>query len=235
MEWMEALKMNDFGITDSLVDRLKDCSLVDSALSSSSAALTRDEVITILKCLALSGNILPSIWQLYSDSLGVEKVLQLTDTVVGLVTSAIDVKLASSPKKARPNSVPYAGFDMRDIVDYNVCYDEGDAAIDEDEQLREQQLQQLDESLELYLLVLCQLYGRPLSSLSHRLEYEKSTPSVEISIEKKCLYWCERTLLYTNKVDEAFFLQALKFVCLVNFHFDTSEISLQNQSSPVSR
>lgn len=259
-EWAAALKMNEFELIDSLVGKLDGGSSAGAASSSSSsAAAEKDDVITILKCLALSCNIVPSIWQLYSDFHGIEKVINITDTVVNLITCAVSMKLASSPKKIRPNSVPYAGFDVRDIADYNVRYNEEDAALDEGEQLKQEELQQLDNCLEVYLLVLCQLYSSPLQSLSQRLQTESAqlpeeeiendtaaasgsnTTMVEttthnvIGIQKTCLVWCKHVLEYTNKVDEDYFLQALKFVSHINFHFDTSKVSLKNQSSPLSR
>ena len=257
-EWAVALKLNNFGLIESLLGKLDGESSADAASSSSSplSELEKDDLITILKCLALSCNILPSVWRLYSDAHGINSVINVTDTVVNLITSAIDAKLASSPKKIRPNSVPYAGFDVRDIADYNVRYNDENEVLDEGEQLRQEELQKLNDNLEVYLLVLCQLYSCSLPSLSHRLQQERtklpdkrdesdtthSSVTIaaanahdEFGIEKRCLTWCERILEYTNKADEELFLQALKFVSHINFHFDTSEVSLKNQSSPLSR
>ena len=270
-EWSFALKMNDFGVIDALLDKVVCGSGAgeETGVTSSSSSSSSKEDVTIFKCLALSCNILPTLWQQYSDLHGIHNILRLTDTVVSLIICTIDVKLASSPKKVRPNSTPYAGFDVRDIADYNVNYNEEDPTLDEDEQLHDQKLQQLDGSLQVYLLVLCQLYACSLPSLSHILqcESENSHQSSEIATNKhsnnsrststtttttattmdneegniyigvgtRCLAWCKDILECCHKVDEVHFLQALKFVSYVNFHFDTSEVSLKNQSSPISR
>ena len=273
-EWSFALKMNDFGVIDALLDKVVCGSGAGEgtgvASSSSSSSSSSKEAVTIFKCLALSCNILPTLWQQHSNLHGIHNILRLTDTVVSLITCTIDLKLASSPKKVRPNSTPYAGFDVRDIADYNVNYNEEDPTLDEDEQLQDQKLQQLDDSLQVYLLVLCQLYACSLPSLSHILQYEsenshqsseiatnnhsnsRSTSTtttttttattmddeednVNIGVGTRCLAWCKDILECCHKVDEVHFLQALKFVSYVNFHFDTSEVSLKNQSSPISR
>jgi len=159
-DWRLALTTNDFALVEYLLRILDE--EAPAALSKAAA-----------QCLAIAGTVYPKLWADFTCD-----AERLRDLLRKSIFLAINVcALATTKKMVKSASVPYIGFDERDVADYNL---EG---IERDAETGGEQDEEVQTSLLVLLLLLTQIYAQDISAF--KSSFDTSVASAE-DVEALC-------------------------------------------------
>jgi len=141
-DWTLALSTNDFALVEYLLRVLDE--RVPPSLSKAAA-----------QCLAVAGTVYQKLWaDFICDTDRLHDVLSMSIFLVKNISA-----LAITKKMVKSASVPYIGFDERDVADYNL---EG---IEREEESGAEQDEEVQNSLLVLLMLLTQIYAQDVSVL----------------------------------------------------------------------
>jgi hypothetical protein len=191
------------------------------------------------RCFAYGFMAYPSMWVAYA------KLNPTIDHIYSVMNSAVlrIKELLALPPESKP-SVPYAGFDARDVKDFNMENMEEFEDEDEDEDSRRKKdpcymTGSVDSSVavSIWLLVLFQMFRSATTIIGDEFRNKRSDDGddVDDQVVDQVLQSLTDLLVATNGMKEDAYLQCIKVVTALNWQVpkkdpmsDTTEVSSTN-------
>lgn len=207
-EWLTVIAINECSFLQTL--------LMYIVNKNSSPDREEQTLFKCISCLVYLGHIHSAMWNVYTNIHGTTDLFQrcLVVLVELIEKSSQQLKVQTF----RPKSVPYSGFDTRDIADYNLSYNADDYIDPICDPIDHQT------SLRVLLLVLYQIFSYHIDCLIRQLKTER-TPDTQNLIDV-ILNSCKIILISTKEYEE-FYLESIKIVAAVNFYFPSLQLNQQ--------
>lgn len=184
-------------------------------------------------CLALTGTVVPQLWsQFVCTDKKLELLLHSAVSCVNNVHLLVD-QLQQLRSRDSCSGLPYAGFDQRDIKEFNLAEDYNQP--DRDSYGNMLDIDLLQDSIQVWLLLLFQWFSSPLSVLSHSLKNDRakvlglkptgsSSSAAEPISTRICSTLVEPLLVLSYYLPDNAFVEFIKALAAINSQFPSIDI-----------